>query len=172
MTKQFKMAAGAALALALVTPGVAMAAPNFSGQWVRDRANSPAQAYPTVWTVRTPPQFPNGNNPAPFLVQIQQNGNTLQVTDNAHPQRTYVLDGKPHVAPADTKIVQATTIATVKDDTISVAITQPYSGMPGNVSTTETQIWSLSPDGKVLTISTVRESPAQRAAYAEVYTRR
>jgi hypothetical protein len=43
--------------------------------------------------------------------------------------------------------------------------------MPGNVTLKVKEAWSLSPDGKTLTITTTRDIPARHQEYKEVYTR-
>ena len=83
-----------------------------------------------------------------------------------------MLDGKPHAMPTDTGIQTATVVATMQGDTLTVSTTQPFGGMPGNATLKITETWSLSPDGKVLTVKTERELPALRQTFNEVYNRR
>ena len=66
----------------------------------------------------------------------------------------------------------ATVVATVQGETLTVSTTQPFGGMPGNATLSITETWSLSPDGKVLTVRTERELPALRQTFNEIYNRR
>ncbi len=74
--------------------------------------------------------------------------------------------------PTDTGIQMATVVASVQGDTLTVSTTQPFGGMPGNATLKITETWSLSPDGKVLTVKTERDLPALRESFNEVYNRR
>ena len=42
----------------------------------------------------------------------------------------------------------------------------------GNATLRITETWSLSPDGKVLTVKTERDLPAQQQTFNEIYSRR
>jgi hypothetical protein len=44
--------------------------------------------------------------------------------------------------------------------------------MPGNAKLTVQETWALSPDGKVLTITTSRALPARTAIDRQIYNRR
>ncbi|MBU3079059.1 hypothetical protein [Sphingomonas quercus] len=153
----------------MLSPSLAMAAPDFNGSWVRDRTASDPSFYPLYWLARST-QTAGGNQE--LVVQIQQTGGTLQVTNPQRPQRTYTLDGKPHSVSTDTGVQKANVTASLGADALTIATVGPYGGMPGNVSTTTTETWRLSPDGKVLTVSTVRASPAKQETLKEVYNRR
>ena len=48
---------------------------------------------------------------------------------------------------------------------------EPYGGMPGNATLKIKEVWSLSPDGKTLTITTTRDVPAKLETYKQVYNR-
>jgi len=106
------------------------------------------------------------------VIEVQQSAGRMQVADPARPPRTLMLDGKPHAVPTDTGVQTATVVATLRGDTLTVSTTQPFGGMPGNATLTITETWSLSPDGKMLTIRTERELPASKQAFSEVYNRR
>ena len=158
----------AAALLAALAPGVATAA-DLSGTWVRDAARSKVAPYPVYWITRAPPS--GGNNNA-FAMVVKQTPESVQVTDPVHPQRTYMLDGRARPSRSDSGTADMTTTATMKDDRLSVVTVQPYGGRPGNVEMTERQTWTVSPDGRTLTVDTVRETPALRQSYVEVFTRR
>lgn len=151
-------------------PAIAMAAPNFSGTWLRDRAKSDPAPYPFYWLARPGPTPPAGNGPD-ITIDVQQSAQGMKVTSLARPQRNYVFDGRPHQTVTDTLIARADVTATMRDDALTVVIAQPVGGMPGNVGATITETWRLSPDGKVLTISSVRAAPARSITVNEVYNR-
>jgi hypothetical protein len=44
--------------------------------------------------------------------------------------------------------------------------------MPGNASLEIKEVWSLSPDGKVLTVTTHRNTPAVQNSYKTVYNKK
>jgi hypothetical protein len=146
-------------------------AADFSGSWVRDTKDSTVPGYPTYWLTRSQPGGGGGGNNQ-FVLEVKQTGSTLQASDTVHPARTYMLDGKPHSWKLDTMLAQATTTASISGETVTVSTSQPYGSMPGNVTATETQTWSLSPDGKVLTIAMVRASPATSQSFKEVFNRK
>lgn len=158
----------AVLGIALL-PMMATAA-DFNGAWVRDAAQTKAVPYPNYWRTRAPLSTGGGGNNA-YVMNVQQTGESVQVSDPQHPQRIYALDGKPRVAPTDTGLAKVTTTATMNGETLSIATVQPYGGMPGNVPMRASETWALSPDGKVLTVTTVRDLPAQKQNFTEVYTR-
>lgn len=158
-----------ALGLALL-PTLALAAPDFSGNWVRDAAKSDPGNYPVYWLTRVAPGGGFGNQEQ--VVEIRQTADSLVVINPARPVRTYALDGKAHVAATDNGLQKAAITAAVQDDGLTITIAQPYGGMPGNVAATFTDTWRLSADGKVLTITTVRDTPARRQESKEVFNRR
>jgi hypothetical protein len=159
-----------ALALALA-PTLALAAPDFSGAWVRDAAKSDPANYPVYWLTRVAPGAGGGGNQEQ-VVEIRQTGASLVVVNPARPVRTYALDGKAHVTATDNGLQKAAITAAVQDDGLTITTAQPYGSMPGNVAATFTDTWRLSADGKVLTITTVRDTPARRQESKEVFNRR
>jgi hypothetical protein len=170
MKQHIRMAVFGTVALAAAVPVAAAAAPNFDGKWVRETAQSNVAPYPNFWLVRAPAPTGGGYN-QPVIMQVQQSGGSVQVTDNIHPQRTYTLDGRAHSMPTDTRLAQVQTTATMQGDTMTISMVQPYSGMPGNVPMRSKETWTTSSDGKTLTVITVRDLPAQRQVFSEVYTR-
>ncbi|MEI6419258.1 MAG: hypothetical protein WCO82_09325, partial [Sphingomonadales bacterium] len=157
----------AVLALSLL-PAMATAA-DFSGAWVRDGARSKAPPYPNYWLTRAPAGGFNQNNA--FVLKVTQTATGVQVTDPIHPQRNYVLDGKPHLSATDTGMAKVSTTATMAGDALTITTAQPYGGMPGNVTMQATESWRLSADGTELTITTSRELPAQKQSFTEVFKR-
>jgi hypothetical protein len=164
--KTILSAALVAAGMALI-PGAALAA-DFSGTWVRDTPQSTPSGYPVYWLTRTTQQ---GGGNGPVILRVTQTATTVEANDGIRPRRNYVLDGKPHAVRTDSMMARATVTSAMAGENLSVATEGPYGGMPGNVTTRETQTWTLSPDGKVLTIDLVRESPAARQTFREVYKR-
>lgn len=172
MKKQIMMAlAAASLAIASV-PALAMAAAaaDFSGAWVRDNAKSTPAPMPMYWLTRG--VSPGGGGGNAYVLQIRQEAGMVQITDPARALRTLALDGRPHTGPTASGIQQETVTAALQGGALTVTTTGPFGGMPGNVMTTAKETWSLSPDGKVLTVDLQRASPATTQTFREVFNRR
>jgi len=158
--------------MAVLVPAMAFAEPDFSGAWVRDGARSDVVPNTMYWLTRGVDAGGGRGRNTQTVVEVQQSAGRMRVADPARPPRMLILDGKPHAVPTDTGIQMATVVATMQGETLTVSTTQPFGGMPGNVSLKITETWSLSPDGKVLTVRTERELPASRQSFNEVYNRR
>ena len=158
--------------IAALLPALAFAEPDFSGTWVRDSAKSDVVPNTMYWLTRGVEAGGGRGRNTQSVIEVQQSAGRVQVADPARPPRTLMLDGKPHAVPTDTGIQIATVVATVQGDTLTVSTTQPFGGMPGNATLKITETWSLSPDGKVLTVRTERDLPALRQSFSEVYNRR
>jgi hypothetical protein len=162
---------------------------DFSGSWLRDNAKSdPAPNFmywltsmggPMGGGARGPggpggpwgPGGPGGNT-GPTAMVVQQSGESLWVTaPHTGVISKYSLNGKPFTVTMDTGVQKATVRASLQGETLVLETTEPFGGMPGNVTLQIKQVWSLSPDGKVLTISTTRTVPALEKNLKEVYTR-
>lgn len=164
-------------------PVVSLAAPNFSGSWVRDNAKSDAVPNNMYWLTREPASggaagggrggAAGGRGGGPqVVITVQQDANALQVTSPQGAVQKYTLDGKPFTRSLETGIQKATVTAKVEGETIVIGTSQPYGGMPGNATLEIKEVWSLTPDGKTLTVSTMRNSPAQQKSYKVVYTKK
>lgn len=166
-------------------PVFAMAAPSFSGSWVQDTAKSERVPDP-MWLTRPPAAGrggagggggraggPGARGPAAEVVMtVQQDANGLQVTEPSGMIRKYSLDGKPSTVAMETDMGKATVAASLQGDMLVIATTRPYGGMPGNVTLQVKEVWSLSPDGKTLTITTTHTSPATEKAFKQIYNRK
>ena len=152
-------------------PAMAMAAPDFNGTWALDKTASDRAPNDMYWLTRSGPTMGGGRGNAEVLMTVQQNGKTLQVSDSQHPMREYAVDGSSHTRATDTGIQKATVNANWQGDNLVIDTTEPYGGMPGNAILKVKEVWSLSPDGKTLTITTSRDVPAKQQTYKEVYTR-
>jgi hypothetical protein len=156
----------------VLLPAMSFGQPNFSGTWVRDGAKSDVVPNTMYWLTRGVDAGGGRGRNAQLVIEIQQTAGRIEITDPARPLRTLSLDGKPHTVPTDTGIQTSTVTATVTGETVTVSTTQPFGGMPGNVSLKIAETWSLSPDGKVLTIRTERELPASRQTFTEIFNRK
>jgi hypothetical protein len=161
-------------------PILAIAAPNFSGSWIKD--NSKSDPVPSPLMLRDAPPGrgggggggrggPGGRGGGPMPMVVAQDANSLQITDPQGAVRKYTLDGKAHTTTMDTGVQKAAVTASWQGDTLTISSVEPYGGMPGNVTLHAKEVWSLSPDGKTLTIATTRTIPAVEKAYKEVYNR-
>ena len=160
------------MVVAVLVPAMAFAEPDFSGAWVRDAARSDVVPNTMYWLTRGVEAGGGRGRNTQTVIDVQHSAGRMRVTEPTRPLRTLIVDGKPHAVPTDTGIQMATVVATVQGDTLTVSTTQPFGGMPGNVSLKITETWSISPDGKVLTIRTERETPALRQSFSEFYERR
>jgi len=161
-------------------PLFAMADTNFSGSWVQDNAKSDHVPEP-VWLTRAPAGGrggggrgggPGGRGNAEVVMTVQQDGNNLQVTGPQGATRKYTVDGKPYTSATETGIEKAAVTANLQGDTLVIATTRPYGGMPGNVTLQVKEVWALSPDGKILTITTTHTSPAAEKNFKQYFNRR
>ena len=162
-------------------PVLAIAAQNFSGSWVRDNAKSDQAPNSTYWLTREPNSGGAGGGgrggggrgaPAPVVMTVQQDANSLTVTSPQGAVQKYTLDGKPFSKAMDTGMAKAVISANVQGETVVLTTTQPWGGMPGNASLEIKEVWSLSPDGKVLTVTTTRNTPAVQNSYKTVYNKK
>jgi len=161
---------------------LSIAAQNFSGSWVRDNAKSDPTPNAQYWLTRDPNSggagggggrgnAGGGGAPA-AATTVQQDANTLTVTSPSGAVQKYTLDGKPFSKPTDTGVAKATISATAQGDTLVITTTQPWGGMPGNASLEIKEVWSLSPDRKVLTVTTHRNTPALQTSFKTVYNKK
>lgn len=161
------------LLAAAFLPVLAMAAPDFSGSWVRDNAKSDTVPNSMYWLTRgVDAGGARGPGTAEILLTVKQDVRSLQAILGQGALREYTLDGKSYTKATDTGMAKAAITATLQGDTLVIATTQPYGGMPGNSTLQIKEVWSLSPDGKVLTITTSRDVPAAKQAFKELYNRK
>jgi hypothetical protein len=155
----------------MLLPTVALAAPDFAGSWLRDNAKSDPAPNTMYWMTRGATTMGGGRGNAQVILNIQQDAKALQVDDAQSAPRNYILDGKPHSRPTDTGIQKAEVTANLQTDALIIETTQPFGGMPGNATLTVKEVWSLSPDGKTLTVTATRDLPARQQTYKQVYIR-
>jgi hypothetical protein len=165
-------------------PTFSTADQNFSGSWVRDNIKSDP-APNMYWLTREPNSGGagggggrgnagsgrGGGSPA-AVTTVQQDANTLTVTSPSGAMQKYALDGKPFSKLTDTGMAKAVINASTRGDTIVITTTQPWGGMPGNASLEIREVWSLSPDGKVLAVTAHHNTPARQNIYITIYNRK
>jgi hypothetical protein len=156
---------------------LAIAAPDFNGSWVRDNAKSdPVPDMLILNRVATPAGGGGGRGGgrggAEAIMTVRQEGTAFMVTSPQGEVRKYTVDGKPYTRATETGIEKAVVTAGIQGDTMVIATTQPYGGMPGNSTLLIKEVWSLSPDGKILTITTTRTIPAVERTFKQVYTKK
>lgn len=160
------------LMLAMIfLPTLAMAAPNFNGSWAKDNAKSDPAPNAMYWLTRAAPTMGGGRGNAVVMITVHQDAGSVQVSDPQSVMREYTLDGKPHTRATDTGIEKAVVTANLQGDNLVIETVQPFGGMPGNATLKVKEVWSLSPDGKTLTITTTRDLPAKQQTYKQVYNR-
>jgi hypothetical protein len=162
-------------------PAFSIAAQDFSGSWVRDDVKSDP-APNMYWLTREPNSGGAGGGgrsggggrgaPAPVVMSVQHEANSITVTSPSGAVQKYVLDGKPITKLTDTGMAKAVISAGTKGDTIVITTTQPWGGMPGNASLEIREVWSLSADGKVLRVTAHHNTPAQQNLYITIYNKR
>ena len=163
--------------LLAVAVSTVQAQPQFSGTWVLDRAQSQL------------PQHRGGHDkgaadpqaqPAEVKLIVEQQGNTLKATRSivrgSHERamtETLVLDGSERTEQTP-RGGSSVTRATLGGDRLVVnrTHTQPAKdqSQPARTFSRES-VWTLSPDGRTLTIDTTMHTPRGDRAMKTVYTR-
>ena len=163
-----------ALLLALVVT-TAQAQPQFTGTWVLDRTQSQMPEHGGRGHKGTAdPQA----QPAPVKLTVEQQGNTLKATRSVMRgsqeramSETYVLDGTERTEQTP-RGGSSVTKATLGGDrlVVSKTHTQPAKeqGQPARSFSRES-VWTISPDGRTLTIDTTMHSPRGDRAMKTVY---
>ncbi len=164
-------------------PALLIASQNFSGSWVRDNARSDPAPNAMYWLTREPNSGGAGGGgrggggggrgaPSPVVMTVQQDANSLTVSSPSGAVQKYTLDGKPFTKPTDTGMAKAVISARTQGDTVVITTTQPWGGMPGNASLEIKEMWSLSADGKVLTVTAHRNTPALQNSFKTIYNKK
>ncbi len=162
-------------------PALLIASQNFSGSWVRDNARSDPAPNAMYWLTREPNSGGAGGGrgggggrgaPVPVVMTVQQDANSLTVASPSGAVQKYTLDGKPFSKPMDTGMAKAVISASTPGDTVVITTIQPWGGMPGNASLEIKEVWSLSADGKVLTVTTHRNTPALENSFKTIYNKK
>lgn len=163
-----------ALLLAVLV-GSAQAQPQFGGTWVLDRAQSQLPHRGHGKGMANPQAQP----PEVKLI-VEQQGNTLKATRSvAHGARehamseTFVVDGSERTEPSR-RGGTSVTKATLGGDRLVVSKTHTRpareEGQPAKSFSRES-VWTLSSDGRILTIDTTMHTPRGDRMMKAVYTK-
>jgi hypothetical protein len=166
MKKKIMMVAMAAAML----PAFAMAA-DVGGVWVRDAKSDPFPDY-MYWLTRGVTSGGGGGGNQEFVLTVKKEGGNLIVTNPNRKLRSVALDGQPKTVKTDTGIQNATVTAVDSPAELVITTKQPFGGMPGNAELTVKETWTVSPDGKVLTVTSTRQLPARTAVDKQIFNRR
>jgi len=154
----------------------AQAEPQFTGSWVLDRSQSQFPKHErraqTAPDAQAQPQQPQ--QPAQVTLTVAQQGNTLKVT------RTFARGTRSHsmtdmiVADGSDQVEQGyhgnvVTRSTFEGDRLIVTHTRTKKTDQGEQTMSRQSIWTLSPDGRVLTIDTTMHGPRGDRAMKTVY---
>jgi hypothetical protein len=159
------------IAAGLLLAPVSAFAQDLTGTWVRDGTRSETVPDSMYWTVRGVVTGGTRGPTSNHTIEIRQDATTMQVTDSARPLRVYTLDGQARTVRADTGVTDATIKASRLGDAVVVERSQTYSGLPGSATLETTEYWTLAADGNSLVLTTIRQTPARRITYNEVYSR-
>ncbi len=156
------------LCLGLLVFGIALlalavAAPNFSGTWVRDKAKSD-------------PMMGRGGGQAPDIeitLTIKQDANNFEVTTQRGERTSeakYTLDGKEN----KNTMGRGETISKSKwnGDTLMIEGVRKFSGPNGEMEMQFKEGYALSADGKVLTVTSTMTSPQGERTFKQVYNKK
>jgi len=167
---------------ALLLLGIAVAAaqaePQFGGSWVLDRSQSqlPAHEGRTQKAPDAQEQPPAQHQPPQVTLVVAQQGNTLKVT------RTVAMGTRQHsmtdmiVADGSDQVQQGyrgnvVTRSAFEGDRLVVTHTRTKKTDQGEQTMSRQSVWTLSPDGRVLTIDTTMHSSRGDRALKTVYQR-
>ena len=172
------------MAVLLLGLGVtaAQAEPQFAGSWVLDRAQSQFPKHErqgqtqgqTAPDAQAQPQQPQ--QPPQVTLTVAQQGNTLKVT------RTFARGNRSHsmtdliVADGSDQVEQGyrgtvVTRSVFEGDRLVVTHTRTKKTDQGEQTMSRQSTWTLSPDGRVLTIDTTMHSPRGDRSMKTVYQR-
>jgi len=176
MTRAQRILGSLGVMLLAVAVSTVQAQPQFGGTWVLDRAQSQLPHRGGHDKGNAGPQA----QPSEVKLIVEQQGDTLKTTRS-------VVRGSHERAMSETLVVDGTerteqtprggasvTRATLGGDrlVVSKTHTQPAKeqGQPARTFSRES-VWTLSPDGRTLTIETTMHTPRGDRAMKTVYTR-
>ena len=172
MRRVQRMIGMTAVLLLAVGTVAAPAQPQFAGTWMLDRAQS---QLPTHGGKRADGADAQAPRPEVKLV-VEQQGNVVKVTRTMvrgtrerSMTETYVTDGTDQAEPGHRGSV--VTRAAFDGDRLVVTETRTMKGDQGDRTMSRQSIWTLSPDGKVLTIETTLHTPRGDRNIKSVYVR-
>ena len=179
MARAQRMIGSVVVLLLALAVTAAQAQPQFTGTWVLDRAQSQVPSHKGHGRHGKDMAGPQGS-PAEVRLVVEQQGNTLKATRSVargtrerSMSETYVVDGTEQTEPTR-RGGTSVTRATLGGDrlVINKTHTMPATeqGQPARTFARES-VWTLSPDGRTLTIDTTMQSPRGDRTMKTVYTR-
>ena len=165
---------GIVTALTLVLgAGAVQAQPLLAGSWVLDRSQS---QLPTWHGRGHDTQAAPQGTPPEIKLLVEQQGNVLKATRamaRGNTERstsvTYVTDGTDQTYQGHRG--NSVTRAVFEGDRLVVTKTHTMLGQQGERTMSREALWTVSPDGKVLTIDTTFQSPRGTRTVKAVYLR-
>jgi hypothetical protein len=148
----------------------ARAEPQFAGAWVLDRAQSQPPAHEGK-------RRPDAQAEPPVIkLVVEQHGATLRITRSiimgTHERSTtdtFVADGTDQARRGYRG--QITTRAAFEGDRLVLTETRTKKGETADRTRSRQSVWTLSPDGQLLTIDTTMRGPRGDRAMKTVYQR-
>ncbi len=153
------------LIFGVILLALAVAAPNFSGTWVRDKAKS------------DPMGFGRRGGEAPpdieVTMTIKQEGNAFDVSTQRGDRTMdskYTLDGKETTNTTG----RGSTVSKANWDGDNLVIdgTRKFSGPNGEMEMKFKEVYSLSADGKTLTVTSTNSTPNGERTSKQVYNKK
>lgn len=151
---------------------VAQAEPQFAGSWVLDRSQSQFPSH--QGQAQNAPDVQR--QPSQVTLVVAQQGNTLKVTrtfaKGTHERSstdTIVADGSDKIEQGYRGNV--TVRSAFDGDRLVITRTRTKKTDQGEQTMSRESVWTLSPDGRVLTIDTTMHSPRGDRAMKTVYQR-
>lgn len=156
------------------------ATPNFTGTWVRDKAKSDPMGMGGPGGrggPGGPGGPPQGGAPAAdmeTIMKVNQQGNTLAVTTvrgDRTSEMKYTLDGKENSNASQRGVFVSKT--RWNSNKLVIEGTRKFSGANGEMQINSREEWSLSADGKALTVvATTTGSPMGDRTQKQVYNKK
>ena len=146
----------------------ALAAPDFSGTWVLDASKSDQMGMGRR----------GGGIPPNITLTIKQSGNELSITreiemggNQRSSEAKFTLDGKENTNSGMMGRGEMVSKSRWEGDNLVIEGTQKISSQRGEMEIATKEIYSLSADGKVLTITTTRTTPQGERTTKQVYNK-
>lgn len=160
-------------AVVLVAAAAAHAAPNLTGTWVLDRAQSEFPQ-PDAADGKGRQGGPGHRGGADAKLTVAQDGNTLKVTRSMARDgkeraftETYSLDGAEHTSKS--RRGSSVTKALYDGNRLLVNTSHTMTTKEGERQMSRASVWTVSPDGQTLTIETTMQGPRGERQMKTVY---
>jgi len=177
MARRFGMATCVTIGVLILSLAVA-AGVNLSGTWVRDKEKSDPMG---MGRGGGRPGGGGGGAPADMEVTLQmtQTDNELTVVrkvtaggqERPPVEQKFTLDGKENTNPSGMRGGEMTSKSKWDKDKLIISGTSKVNTQQGEFEIQSTEEYSLSADGKVLTVSTTRSTPMGEQTSKQVYNK-